>query len=113
LTLWRDHLATCERLTTKKAGASFAFVSTVNIETGIESTRESEFAQEKWGSATKAYLVNIASKLANCPTKFDGLVMEAKRWANLEECANSGPSLTASRSGLVDERAVLMDDSDD
>jgi hypothetical protein len=64
---WHNHLATCKRLTTKKAGASFA-----------ELMRESEFTQEKWGSVTKAYLMNIASKLANYLIKFDELITEAK-----------------------------------
>jgi hypothetical protein len=95
----------------KKAGESFAFVTTVNSETGIESKKESEFAQEKWGPATKSYLINIADKLVDHPTKFDELVTKAKQWADHESRVDLGPSLAA-RSEPMDERACLMDDLD-
>lgn len=85
-------------------------MKTVNVVTGKESTKSTDFNQANWGAITNGYLSSIKKNLAN-NGKFDRIITDAMGFAKVNRRGDS--ALSSPEHDLSDERACLCDDDSD
>jgi hypothetical protein len=110
--LWADGAITMESSAGVKGRfVSKAIIKTVNANTGRESSKDRAFTEANWGPATRNYLISIQDNLR--PGSFDKIVAKAQSFMKHGRRDKSQSSQFGEMDEETDERAILVDISDD